>query len=170
MSIDFVPVEASSRDDHPVHEFGAGNIYPKPLESCTFSHRTSAYFINSDIDSLLGGAMKRTNLAVLKFFALLFLFPGLGGLVFSAMVSTDYLENLPKSPAPIEQRMTPRNVHGVVIYQTVQEDTRLSIMEYTSVSIFLVGLILGIVYLEKWSTSRQLDMEVDSDLLEEAEA
>jgi hypothetical protein len=112
--------------------------------------------------------MKRTNLALLKFFALLFLLPGLGGLVFSAMVSTDYLENLPKVPMPGEQRMTPRNVHGVVIYQTAKEDQRLSAMEYTSVSVFLVGLLLGIVYLEKWSSSRQAELE--SDLLEEVEA
>ena len=115
-----------------------------------------------------GVDMKRANLALLKFLALLFLLPGLGGLVFSAMVSTDYLENLPKSPVPGEQRMTPRNVHGIVVYQTVKEDERLSIMEYTSVSVFLVGLLLGIVYLEKWSSSRQTEME--SDLLEEAEA
>jgi hypothetical protein len=112
--------------------------------------------------------MKRTNLVVLKFFALLFLLPGLGGLVFSAVVSTDYLQNLPRSPEPTEQRMTPRNVHGIVIYQTALEDERLSIMEYSSVSVFLVGLVLGIVYLEKWSSSRQFDME--TDLLEEAEA
>jgi hypothetical protein len=112
--------------------------------------------------------MKHTKLSVLKFFALLFLLPGLGGLVFSATVSTDYLENLPKSPAPSEQRMTPRNVHGTVIYQTVQEDQRLSAMEYGSVSVFLVGLLLGIVYLEKWSSSRM--SEAESDLLEEVEA
>jgi hypothetical protein len=112
--------------------------------------------------------MKRTHLALLKFLALLFLLPGLGGLIFSAMVSTDYLQQMPKSPAPSEQRMTPRNVHGVVIYQTVREDQRLSIMEYTSVSVFLIGLVLGIVYLEKWSSARQSEME--SDLLEEAEA
>jgi hypothetical protein len=59
-------------------------------------------------------------------------------------------------------------VHGIVIYQTVKEDQRLSAMEYTSVSVFLVGLLLGIVYLEKWSSVRQ--SEIDSDLLEEAEA
>jgi hypothetical protein len=112
--------------------------------------------------------MKRTNLALLKFLALLFLLPGLGGLVFSAMVSTDYLENLPKAPMPGEQRLTPRNVHGVMIYQTTKEDQRLSAMEYTSVSVFLVGLLLGIVYLEKWSSSRQAELE--SDLLEEVEA
>ena len=112
--------------------------------------------------------MQRNHLAVLKFFALLFMLPGLAGLVFSAMMSTDYLESLPKSPVPTEQRMTPRNVHGIVVYQTVQEDERLSIMEYSSVSVFLVGLVLGIVYLEKWSSMRQSEM--DSDLLEEAGA
>jgi hypothetical protein len=116
----------------------------------------------------MGVDMHRTNLVVLKFFALLFLLPGLGGLVFSAMVSTDYLENLPKSPTPSEQRMTPRNVHGIVIYQTAKEDQRLSVMEYGSVSVFLIGLLLGIVYLEKWSSSHQTELE--SDLLEEAEA
>jgi hypothetical protein len=111
--------------------------------------------------------MKKINLAVLKFFALFFLLPGLGGLIFSAMVSTNYLEIMPKSPVPAEQRLTPRNVHGIVIYQTVQEDNRLSAMEYGSVSVFLVGLLIGIVYLEKWSYSRQT--EIESDLLEEVE-
>lgn len=112
--------------------------------------------------------MQRINLNVLKFFALLFLLPGLGGLIFSAMVSTDYLQNLPRLPIPAEQRTTPRNVHGTIVYQTVQEDRRLSVMEYGSVSVFLVGLLLGIVYLEKWSSSRPFELE--SDLLEEAEA
>jgi hypothetical protein len=114
--------------------------------------------------------VRHVSLSVLKFFALLFLLPGLGGLVFSAVFSTDYLDSLPKSPSPTEQRMTPRNIHGVVIYQTVQEDERLSIMEYSSVAVFLVGLLLGIVYLEKWSAARAMDLELDSDLLEEAEA
>jgi hypothetical protein len=112
--------------------------------------------------------MKYTKLVVLKFFALLFLLPGLGGLIFSAMVSTDYLETLPKSPAPLEQRIVPRNVHGIVIYQTTKEDERLSLMEYSSVSVFLLGLLLGIVYLEKWSTARLPEM--DLDFLEEAGA
>jgi hypothetical protein len=114
--------------------------------------------------------MSRIRLSVLKLFALIFLLPGLGGLVFSAIVSTDYLENLPKSPDPSQQRMTPRNVHGIVVFQTVQEDKRLSAMEYSSVSVFLVGLLLGVVYLEKWSSARQFELELDADLLEEAEA
>jgi hypothetical protein len=112
--------------------------------------------------------MFRNNLPVLKFFALLFLLPGLAGLVISAVLSTNYLEKLPRSPAAVQERVVPRNVHGIVIYQTAAEDQRLSAMEYGSVSVFLVGLLLGIVYLEKWSSLRQPAM--DSDLLEEAEA
>ena len=112
--------------------------------------------------------MFRHNLPVLKFLALLFLLPGLAGLVISAVVSTNYLETLPRSPNIAQQRATPRDVHGTVIYQTVAEDRRLSAMEYGSVSVFLIGLLLGIVYLEKWSSERQTSL--DSDLLEEAEA
>ncbi len=109
--------------------------------------------------------MKKNNLPLLKFFALLLLLPGLAGLVISAMVSTDYLENLPRSPAPELERMTPRNIQGIVVYQTPKEDERLSLMEYSSVAVFLVGLVLGVVYLEKWSSVRQTESE--SDLLEE---
>lgn len=112
--------------------------------------------------------IKRTNLSVLKFFALLFLVPGLGGLVFSAEVSTSYLAKLPKSPAPSEHRTIAREVHGVVVYQTAAEDERLSAMEYGSISVFLLGLLLAIVYLEKWATARQMRVRIDTDLLEEA--
>ena len=111
--------------------------------------------------------MKRLNLAALRFFALLLLLPGLGGLVFSATVSTKYLENMPKAPMPAEGRVIPRNVHGTVVYQTASEDKNLSAMEYGSISVFLGGLLLGIVYLEKWSTARQLEGQMDIDLLEE---
>jgi hypothetical protein len=112
--------------------------------------------------------MSRNNMPVLKFFALLFLLPGLAGLVISAVVSTNYLEALPRVPQPLQERTTPRKVHDIIVYQTVKEDQQLSAMEYGSVSVFLIGLLLGIVYLEKWSSSRQIELE--SDLLEEAEA
>lgn len=110
--------------------------------------------------------MGNKNLRVLRFFALLMLLPGIAGLVASAVVSTNYLLNLPRFPAVEEQRMIPRNIDGVVIYQTQEEDDRLTVMEYSSVSIFAVGMVLGIVYLEKWSSRRQLEIEG----LEESEA
>jgi hypothetical protein len=94
--------------------------------------------------------MKAAQLATLKFVALLFLLPGLAGLLISATVSTHYLATLPKWPAPEQSRMTPRNIHGIVVYQTEAEDRRLSVMEYSSMGVFVIGLGLGLVYLEKW--------------------
>jgi hypothetical protein len=170
MPIDFRLWRALPIHHRSTYRRSVGDIHPIPQEIQSYSPRSIKVTALYSFSCHWGDAMSRVKLSVLRFLALFFLLPGLGGLVFSAMVSTDYLENLPRSPVPIEQRMTPRNVHGVVIFQTAEEDRRLSIMEYSSVSVFLIGLLLGIVYLEKWSSARQFDMEVDTDLLEEAEA
>jgi hypothetical protein len=108
--------------------------------------------------------MKTGQLAALRSFSLLFLLPGLAGLIVSAMISTHYLDTLPQSPAPDEMRMTPRGIHGVVVYQTVEEDRRLSLIEDSSVGVFLVGLGLGLVYLEKWGSARAQASEYGDEL------
>ncbi len=112
--------------------------------------------------------MNRQQLGMLRFFSLLFLLPGLAGLIFSAMVSTSYLERLPRGPVPAEMRMIPRNIQGIVVYQTQEEDQRLTLMEDTSVGVFLVGLTLGLVYLRKWGIVHALGGEDDDVLAEEA--
>jgi hypothetical protein len=111
--------------------------------------------------------MNRQQLGTLRFFSLLFLLPGLAGLIFSAMTSTSYLANLPKIPDPTQMRMTPRNIHGVVIYQTQEEDRRLTLMEDASVGVFLVGLTLGLVYLRKWGIAHALGADDEDVALEE---
>lgn len=111
--------------------------------------------------------MSRQQLGLLRFLALLFLLPGLAGMIFAAMTSTSYLENLPKSPDPVQMRMTPRSIHGIVVYQTVQEDRRLTVMEDASVGVFLVGLALGLVYLRKWGIAHALGAEEDDIAAEE---
>jgi hypothetical protein len=90
----------------------------------------------------------------------------LAGLILSAMISTHYLDTLPQWPSPAEERMTPRNIHGTVVYQTADEDRRLSIIEGSSVGVFLVGLGLGLVYLEKWGGARALAAEEDEEMSE----
>lgn len=105
--------------------------------------------------------MNRQQLGLLRFVSLLFLLPGLGGLIFSAVVSTNYLQNLPRSPVPAEMRMVPRNIHGIVVYQTEDEDRKLTLMEDTSVGVFIVGLGLGLVYLRKWGIQQALGAEED---------
>jgi len=96
--------------------------------------------------------MKTARLATLRFLSLLFLLPGLGGLVISAAISTEYLNTLPRWPSPDEGRIIARGIHGVAVYQTPEEDRHLSLIEYGSVACFLVGLGLGVLYLEKWSS------------------
>ena len=113
--------------------------------------------------------MKPTQMATLKFFSLLFLLPGLVGLIVSAMISTRYLDTLPKSPVPAQMRFTPRNIHGTLVYQTAEENRRLSFMEDASVGVFLLGLGLGCVYMAKWGIVRALgadDEELDENLSE----
>jgi len=110
--------------------------------------------------------MKTAQLATLRFFSLLFLLPGLAGLVISAMVSTHYMDTLPKSPAPEELRTTPRNINGYVVYQTVEEDQRLTFLEYTSMGVFVIGLGMGLVYFEKWGNYRSREAEEDNELSE----
>jgi hypothetical protein len=107
--------------------------------------------------------MKTRHLAALRSFSLLFLLPGLAGLIVSAMISTHYLDTLPQSPAPDEMRIIPRSIHGVDVYQTAEEDRRLSLIEDSSVGVFLVGLGLGLVYLEKWGSIRSREAEQDDE-------
>jgi len=105
--------------------------------------------------------MNTAQLITLKFFALLFLLPGLAGLIVSATISTRYLETLPRLPVAQEMRMTPRSIHGIVVYQTAEEDRRLNLLEYLSVGVFVVGLGLGLFYLESWSSLRTRAAEED---------
>ena len=105
--------------------------------------------------------MKSEPLSTLKFFTLLFILPGLAGLIVSAMISTHYLDTMPRSPVIQELRTVPRNIHGTVVYQTVEEDSQLNLLEYSSVGIFLLGLGLGVVYLAKWGIVQALGAEDD---------
>lgn len=98
--------------------------------------------------------MTASRLRILKFFALLFLLPGLGGLIVSAMISTRYLETLPRQPVMEQSRVVPRGISGTVVYQTAQEDRQLNVIEYSSVAVFAFGLVRGLVYLEKWGSAQ----------------
>ncbi|MGP8185212.1 MAG: hypothetical protein ACLQKY_04010 [Terracidiphilus sp.] len=110
--------------------------------------------------------MSVRKLAALKFFALLFLLPGLAGLIVSAAISTHYLDTMPQQPVPEENRMVPRGIHGTTVYQTPAQDVRLTLIEDSSVGVFLVGLALGVVYLEKWAGMQSAAAEEETGLAE----
>jgi hypothetical protein len=110
--------------------------------------------------------MTWAQLARLRVISLTLLLPGLAGLIISAMFSVHYLDTMPKWPSPQELRTVPRNIHGTVVYQTAKEDRELNLMEYSSVGVFLVGLGLGLVYLEKWGARQARVVEEDEALTE----
>ena len=109
--------------------------------------------------------MKAARLATLKFFALLFMLPGLAGLIVSAMISTHYLNSMPRYPVLEQNRVVPRGIHGITIYQTPEEDRKLNLIEYSSVGVFVVGLVLGLVYLEKWGSLQVRAEDEDEEML-----
>ena len=96
--------------------------------------------------------MRAARLATLKFFALLFLLSGLAGLIASAALSTHYLVVMPQKPDLQNMRVVPRNIHGVTVYQTVKEDRRLRRWEYSAIGVFLIGVTLSAIYMEKWGS------------------
>ena len=106
------------------------------------------------------------RLAALKFFALLFLLPGLAGLIVSATISAQLLDTKPRRPVPEQNRIVPRGIHGITIYQTPQENRNLNAIEYTSVGLFVIGLVIGVIYLEKWGSAQSRAGEENSELAE----
>jgi len=102
---------------------------------------------------------------MIKFFALLFLLPGLAGLIVSAMISTHYLDTMPRWPAPEVNRVVPRGIHGTTVYQTPAEDRELNLIEFSSVGVFLVGLALGVIYLEQWGALQSRLAEEENELV-----
>lgn len=112
--------------------------------------------------------MKTENLPELRLFSLACLLPGLLGMILSATISTHYMNTLPKFPDPEHERMVPRNISGYVVYQTEDEARRLDIVEYSSVVLFLAGLVSGLIYLHKWGLVRAIDAEDDEFAPEES--
>ena len=102
---------------------------------------------------------KNNSLSLLQFFSLLFLVPGIFGLVVSTILSTSYLATLPRIPDPQSLRMTPREIHGVTVFETVQEDQTLTRVEYATLGCFIVGLVFGVMYIEKRSAMRAIETE-----------
>jgi hypothetical protein len=110
--------------------------------------------------------MEANHPSTLKFLSLLFLLPGIAGLIVSAMISLNYGNTLPKWPVPEQSRTVPRLINGQVVYQTEQEDLRLNEIEFASVGVFLIGATLGLVYMAKWGLARAISPQDEDDAIE----
>jgi len=109
--------------------------------------------------------MKSSQLAAMRRISLALILPGLAGLIVSSMISVHYLDTMPRWSSAQQFRTVPRNIHGIVVYQTPAEDKLLNLFEYISIGVFLPGLALGLVYLEKWSSRQPKALDEDEFLV-----
>lgn len=91
--------------------------------------------------------MNKEKLRILKVAAVVLCLIGLAGGIWSFAIWNQYLINLPRSPDSTTGRVYPLNMHGIVLYQTAVERSRLHTVEYSSNGLFFLGLALGAVYL-----------------------
>ena len=112
--------------------------------------------------------MTAENLSRLRLFSLCCLLPGLIGLILGASISTRYMDTLPRFPDPETGHMVPRNISGYIIYKTPDEARRLDLVEYSSVCLLVLGVVSGLVYLQKWGIARAIEAEDDEFAPEES--
>jgi hypothetical protein len=103
--------------------------------------------------------MENEHIAQLRFFSLMFLIPGVIGLMISASLSGYYMNKLPRYPDPQSLRMIPRNINGYTVYQTDDENRALDRTEYGSAGMFLIGLAAGLVYFQKWGLAHAIESQ-----------
>ena len=68
--------------------------------------------------------------------------PALCIFLYSGLISNQYLHTLPRQPNPDAHRVYPRNIHGIVVFQTYSEREYLDALCDGSIAAFFVGLIL----------------------------
>lgn len=58
--------------------------------------------------------------------------------------------DLPQRPLPAEGRIYPRGIHGITVYQTLQERNKLDILFRVSIPLSVVGFALAALEEERW--------------------
>jgi hypothetical protein len=71
---------------------------------------------------------------------------GVIGLLWSMAIYQTYFNNLPRSPNPQTGNLYPLNIHGAVVYQTLQQSCRLDNWQHWSWGFVILGAVLGWLY------------------------
>ncbi len=69
--------------------------------------------------------------------------PALLAWIYATGLESDYAKVLPRLPNPTVGRVYPRNIHGVVVFQTYAERMKVNLTEGISIGVFFVGLLIG---------------------------
>ena len=101
--------------------------------------------------------MRRISLALIL--------PGLAGLIVSAMISVHYRHHAPLARSAATPHHPPQYPRNRGVPDPSAEDRKLDLFEYSSIGVFLPGLILGLVYLEKWAARQPRTLAEDEFLV-----
>ncbi len=80
---------------------------------------------------------------------------GLLGVFWGMTIWNQYLGNLPRSPNAVTGNIYPRNIHGVVVYQTLKQRSSLDSWDHWSWGIFIFGFVLGLIHEWRWGELRK---------------
>jgi hypothetical protein len=75
---------------------------------------------------------------------------GLAGVIWTAILWGNQLNNLPRHPEDTSGRVYPRNIHGVVVYQNRSEYRFLETVQYCAMTVFASSVLMSILYKAKW--------------------
>jgi hypothetical protein len=107
--------------------------------------------------------MKSRSSRMLRQLLILFTFSGVAGCLYATYISGSYLQDLPRLPSPADGRMVPRDISGVCIYQTAEEDRRLTIVQTGSAAMLSLGLALWVIRMRRWGIAEAIGAELDEE-------
>jgi hypothetical protein len=79
---------------------------------------------------------------------------GLVGISWTAGIWYQYQRTLPRHPDPETGCIYPLNVHGIVVYQTLDERNWLDEVQYSSFAVFALSALMGAIHQKKYGRPR----------------
>ena len=76
--------------------------------------------------------------------------PALAAWLYAGVIWSRYMHTLPRTANPATGNIYPRNVHGIVVFQTHQEELQLDLIENISGGVFIVGFVIGALEERSW--------------------
>jgi hypothetical protein len=75
---------------------------------------------------------------------------GLAGLMWTFSLWDQQLNTLPHVANAVIGQIYPRNIHGIVVYQTFAQRNHLDTVQFGSFAIFGVSIVMSLIYRSKW--------------------
>ena len=75
--------------------------------------------------------------------ALLLMLPGFCMFLYGRNLWDNYQHDLPRAADAVAGKIYPLNIHGIVVFQTQQEKTRLEVFDKAGIAIFFGRLAVG---------------------------